>query len=72
MRLVYHGKGVFLPMFLSLLFLCGCSHLPYQGEDLYGADEFVLDSYKIKEGKFSILELEGKLYAPLDPTFLEE
>ena len=42
------------------------------GKDLYGADEFVMDSYKIREGKFSILELEGKTYAELDEAMLEE
>lgn len=34
--------------------------------------EFVLDSYKIAEGKFSILALEGELIEPLPPAFLEE
>jgi polysaccharide export outer membrane protein len=40
------------------------------GKDLYGADEFVLDSYKIREGKFSILEMEGKTYEELDESLL--
>lgn len=41
------------------------------GKDLFGADEFVLDSYKIREGKFSILELEGKECVELDEECLE-
>jgi polysaccharide export outer membrane protein len=31
-----------------------------------------MDSYKIREGKFSILELEGKNFAALSPSFLEQ
>jgi polysaccharide export outer membrane protein len=42
------------------------------GKELYGADEFVLDSYKIREGKFSILELEGVTYDELDEAMLKE
>lgn len=57
--------------FLALLMLSGCSG-PYMGKDLCGADEFVLDSYKIREGKFSILELEGKIAPDLPPEALEE
>lgn len=56
---------------LALLLLAGCSG-PYMGKDLYGADEFVLDSYKIREGKFSILELEGTSYEDLDDEYLDE
>ncbi len=44
---------------------------PYMGKDLFGADEFVLDSYKIREGKFSILELEGKECEDLQEEYLE-
>lgn len=42
------------------------------GKDVYGADEFVLDSYKIREGKLSILELEGAVVEPLNKDLLEE
>jgi polysaccharide export outer membrane protein len=42
------------------------------GKGLFGADEFVLDSYKIREGKFSILEMEGRPSEELDETFLDE
>lgn len=51
--------------------LCSCSNPPYQGNDLYGADEFVLDSYKIKQGKFSILEMEGKSIEDLPSSLLQ-
>lgn len=43
-------------MFLLLASSCGRPNCHY---DLYGADEFVIDSYKIRQGKLSILELEG-------------
>ena len=39
---------------------------------MLGADEFVLDSYKIKQGKFSILEMEGKSNSEFSPELLEE
>lgn len=42
------------------------------GKDAVGADEFVMDSYKIRQGKFSILQLEGKNYAELSPDLLNE
>jgi len=61
-------------MILSLLFaliLSSCGG-PYMGKDLFGADEFVLDSYKIREGKFSILEMEGQPFAELDDEYLDE
>lgn len=41
-----------------LLGLCSCSR-PCHRYDLYGADEFVIDSYKIKQGKLAILDMEG-------------
>lgn len=57
--------------FLFFLFLFGCS-TSYKGKDIYGADEFVIDSYKIKEGKYSILEMEGITFEELDPNLLAE
>lgn len=42
------------------------------GKDTVGADEFVMDSYKIRQGKFSILQLEGKNYAELSSDLLNE
>ncbi len=58
-------------MVLSL-FLAACSNTPYKGSEAVGADEFVIDSYKIKEGKFSILEMEGQPLVTLNPELLEE
>lgn len=51
--------------------LFGCSG-PYMGKDLFGADEFVMDSYKIREGKFSILEMEGTCVEELEEGLLDE
>lgn len=51
--------------FFCLLFLVACSKT-YVGNDVCGADEFVLDSYKIREGKFAILEMGGVSVDDLD------
>ncbi|MBJ7448898.1 MAG: polysaccharide biosynthesis/export family protein [Parachlamydiales bacterium] len=40
--------------------------------DLQGADEFVIDSYKIRQGKFSILEMEGVEVDPLQEDAMLE
>ena len=42
------------------------------GKDRFGADEFVMDSYKIRDGKFSILEMEGKTFEEFDDSLLAE
>lgn len=57
---------------LLALCLAGCSNAPYRGKDVLGADEFVIDSYRIQGGKLSILELEGKPCDELDPALLDE
>ena len=62
---------IFRFVFVSFFLLSSCSS-PYMGKEIYGADEFVMDSYKIREGKFSILELEGVSYEPLDEHLLED
>lgn len=54
---------------LSLLSGCGSV---YMGKEVFGADEFVLDSYKIREGKFSILEMEGVETESFSEELLEE
>ncbi len=60
-----------ISLLLTALCLAGCSG-PYMGKDLFGADEFVLDSYKIREGKFSIREMEGFCFEELDEEYLDE
>src|SRR3990167_1066439 len=71
-RLDNMKKVIALPLFFTLWLLVGCSNSPYRGCEVYGADEFVIDSYKISEGKLSILELEGLSLEPLNPILLEE
>lgn len=56
---------------LLMLSFMSCSG-PYMGKDLFGADEFVMDSYKIREGKFSILEMEGLCPEELNEELLSE
>ena len=64
-----HPTHFSMPLFLKLLqkicflFLLGvssCTNPPYRGSDVLGADEFVMDSYRIREGKLSILSMQGK------------
>ena len=57
---------------LFLSFLASCSPYCDYNYKLQNAQEFVLDSYKIKEGKFAILELEGKRSRPLCKQLLLE
>ncbi len=54
-----------------LLFLSSCSS-PCCKYDIYGADEFVMDSYKIRQGKIAILEMEGTCLDDLPQDAMEE
>lgn len=60
-----------LVLFPLLLFATSCAPCAYQYQ-IEGAQEFVLDSYRIQQGKFSILELEGECFECLPPIYLEE
>jgi polysaccharide export outer membrane protein len=62
---------LFSPLLFLLLCLTSCASNPY-GFEIHGPDEFVIDSYKIKEGKFSILEMEGVYVDDLPADALEE
>lgn len=57
---------------LPLLLLCTACVKPCRDYALMGADEFVIDSYKIRQGKFAILEMEGVAVAELPPDAMEE
>ncbi len=57
---------------ILLLFLAvACTNPPYRGAGVCGADDFVIDSYQVREGKFAILGMDGQCYDCLDSTFLE-
>lgn len=55
---------------IPLLLVGCCSSCCYYASA--GAEEFVIDSYKIREGKFAILEMEGICSCSLDPWLLQE
>jgi|GEM_PF-332482 len=69
-----HRKSLFL-LFVSfgllVALLSSCSNAPYTGGDVLGADEFVMDSYRIREGKFSILEMQGCEHEELPQEYLQ-
>jgi polysaccharide export outer membrane protein len=54
-----------------LTFLTSCDQPRYCCE-VKGADEFVIDSYKIRQGKFSILEMQGICVEPLPCDAMQE
>jgi len=64
-------KKSFIILFLLLL-AYSCTNPPYRGGDVLGAEDFVMDSYRIREGKLSILSMEGKNFEELSPQLLEE
>lgn len=61
----------FLFTFLLIALATSCSR-PCHKYDIFGADEFVIDSYKIKQGKLAILEMEGTDLGDLDCETMEE
>lgn len=61
-----------IALFLLIVWTAAsCAPCAYNYQ-IEGAQEFVLDSYRIREGKFSILELEGELFCPFPCSYLEE
>ncbi|WP_193427256.1 polysaccharide biosynthesis/export family protein [Candidatus Protochlamydia sp. W-9] len=57
---------------LSLLFFLSSCSTPCHNYDVFGADEFVIDSYKIRQGKLAILDMEGSDVKELDCDAMEE
>jgi polysaccharide export outer membrane protein len=64
-------KYLIVPFLLLLSCLCSCSR-PCYHYDLFGADEFVIDSYKIRQGKLAILDMEGIDLGDLSCEAMEE
>ncbi len=62
----------FILQSLLLLTLFASCNKPCHDYAIMGVDEFVIDSYKIQEGKLSILEMEGTELGELDPQSLDE
>lgn len=64
-------------LFLSIIALLSITLSPGCGRPCFnycveGADEFVIDSYKIRQGKLSILEMEGRELTPITPDDMLE
>lgn len=59
-------------LLLPLLLLFSSCSRPCHDYDLYGADEFVIDSYQIRQGKIAILGMEGEEVAELPCDAMEE
>lgn len=60
-----------LSLVFFLLAATSCSS-PCNDYAVMGADEFVIDSYKIRQGKFAILEMEGKPTREFPPDAMLE
>ena len=59
-------------LFLWLLWFCVSCVTPKCDYAVMGPDEFVIDSYKINQGKFAILEMEGVEIQEIPPGAMEE
>ena len=65
-------RSFFFFLFVTFIVLnSSCSSLPHNYE-VMGPDEFVTDSYKIRQGKMAILEMSGIEYEPLEAETLKE
>lgn len=58
-------------LFFPLLFFSACSSVN-RGNQVCGAEEFILDSYKAREGKRGVCELLNIPFDELDPDLLLE
>ena len=65
------NKFLFCWTFLLVLALYSCSR-PCHQYDIFSADEFVIDSYKIRQGKLAILDMEGVDTGDLPCDAMEE
>jgi polysaccharide biosynthesis/export protein len=60
------------PLLFIVLLFCSCSSSFHTYKTTIGVEEFILDSYRIQQGKFSILEMEGKSFEEIPDKFLDE
>lgn len=65
-------QKLFFLFFIAGIAISSCTNPPYRGRDVLGAEDFVMDSYRIREGKLSILSMEGKNFEELPSELLEE
>jgi polysaccharide export outer membrane protein len=65
-------QKLFVLFLLLGVAVSSCTNPPYRGCEVVGAEDFVMDSYRIREGKLSILSMEGKDFEELSPELLEE
>lgn len=65
-----NGRILCLALLLPVLMTACCPS--YEHYCVEGAEEFVLDSYRIREGKLSILEMQGYPIAELPEDAMEE
>jgi len=59
-------------IFLTMLWLCTGCNTPRCDYAIMGADEFVIDSYIIRQGKFAILAMEGTEVEEISCDAMEE
>lgn len=59
-------------LYALLILTCAACQTPCHDYAIMGADEFVIDSYTIRQGKFSILEMEGVDVAELPEDAMDE
>lgn len=57
---------------ILLILMASCCARPCVNYDVFGADEFVCDSYQIRQGKNTILEMEGICVQEISEDALEE
>lgn len=65
-------QKIYFLILLAAIIASSCTNPPYRGRDVLGAEDFVMDSYRIREGKFSILSMEGRDFEELSAELLEE
>lgn len=71
MQKIFNSFFFYSSFFTLFLCLSSCER-PCHQYDVFGADEFVMDSYKIRQGKMAILDMEGIDLGELSEDTMEE